>query len=304
LEATELSHPLPGERTAVFVFIQYVSLGKKLSRILDLLYTTTQRRDGARKIAELDRDLRVWNQNLGAVGILFEIGSSGSIHSTASASHFNETTTLWLQLMANITMTLIHRPGLSFDDTIPEFGNCLRACLDSGNSILSLVKTFNIPTWLRNISLVGPATIFQSALVHVYSELKYRTFKPHGFPALDTSTGVISRAISILTLDVQDSRVLQTERDFYSESLNEIIVTLRTLLSSLSIVTQDFTDPANVDESMPISNTETFDDENWSGNALEALNYMAASDWMGDASPFMDSWIWVDHNAGMARLIA
>ena len=270
------------------MFLQYVSLGKKLSRILDLLYTTTQRRDGARKITELDRDLRVWNQNLNANGILFDIGNSGLKNSSGSASHSNENTTIWLQLMANITMTLIHRPGLSFDDTTPEFGNCLRACLDSGSAILSLVETSHIPKWLRNLSLIGPATIFQSALVHIYSQFKYRTFKPDGFPILDTSMGVVSKGISILTMDVQRCRDTPEEGEFYSKALSEVIETLRTLLSSLPVVAQGFVDTTHVDHSIPISDApETFDEQIWGGNALEALNYMTASDWMGDASPFM-----------------
>ncbi|KAJ5510737.1 hypothetical protein PEX2_020160 [Penicillium expansum] len=287
LEATELSHPLPGERTAVFVFLQYVSLGKKLSRILDLLYTTTQRRDGARKITDLDRGLRVWNQNLKANGILFDIGNTDLQHSSGDTNHSYESTTMWLQLMANITMTLIHRPGLSFDDTTPEFGNCLRECLDSGSAILSLVEASNIPKWLRNLSLVGPATIFQSALVHIYSQLKYRTFKPDGFPALDTSMGMISKGISILTMD--SSRATQVQGSIYSESLSEIIKTLRTLLSSLPVAQGLVETPHVVDDGVPISDApDTFDEQNWSGNALDALNYMTASDWMGDPSgPFM-----------------
>lgn len=269
------------------MFLQYVSLGKKLSRILDLLYTTTQRRDGARKITDLDRDLRVWNQNLKANGILFDIGIIGRQHSSDGTNHSNEITTIWLQLMANITMTLIHRPGLSFDDTTPEFGNCLRACLDSGSVILSLLETSNIPKWLRNLSLVGPATIFQSALVHIYSQLKYRTFKPDGSPALDTSMGMVSKGISILTME--NSRATQAQGIFYSESIREIIKTLQTLLSSLPGAQGLVETPHVVNDGVPVSDApETFDEQNWSGNALDSLNYMTASDWMGDPSgPFM-----------------
>lgn len=269
------------------MFLQYVSLGKKLSRILDLLYTTTQRRDGARKITDLDRDLRVWNQNLKANSILFDIGVTGLQHSSDGTNHSYESTTIWLQLMANITMTLIHRPGLSFDDTTPEFGNCLRACLDSGSAILSLLETSNIPKWLRNLSLVGPATIFQSALVHIYSQLKYRTSRPDGFPALDTSMGMVSKGISILTME--SSRPTQAQGGFYSESLSEIIKTLQTLLSSLPVAQGLVETPHVVNDGVPVSDApDTFDEQNWSGNALDSLNYMTASDWMGDPSgPFM-----------------
>jgi hypothetical protein len=130
-------------------------------------------------------------------------------------------------------MNFIHRPGLSFDYTTPEFGICLSACLGSGNAILSLVESLQIPRWLRNLSLIGPATIFKSPLVQVYSQLKYRTFKLDGFPALDTSMGVVSKGISILTSEIHSFLAVQGGKSFYCESLNEVIETLQTLLSSM-----------------------------------------------------------------------
>ncbi|CAG8103286.1 unnamed protein product [Penicillium olsonii] len=282
LEAAELSHPLPGERTSVFVFLQYVSLGKKSSQILDLLYTTTQRRDGARKITELERDLRVWNQNLKANGIVFDIGDNGLQHLDGNACQSYDNATLWLQLMSNMIMNLIHRPGLSFDDTSPEFVMCLKACLDSGTAISSLVQTLQIPRWLRNLSLIGPSTIFQSSLVHIYSHLKFGMSKPNGLPSLDASMSQVSKAISLLTADVQSSLINQTAEDFYRQSLNEIIETLQTLLSSLPMVTQSFLSTELLTNE-GASTSDTFD-EQWGGNALDALNYMTASDWMGNTS--------------------
>ncbi|KAL4868387.1 fungal-specific transcription factor domain-containing protein [Aspergillus spectabilis] len=64
LEAGGLLHPLPGETTPVFLFNLYATMGKKMSSILDILYTTTQRRQGSVKIEKLDREMRVWSQNL------------------------------------------------------------------------------------------------------------------------------------------------------------------------------------------------------------------------------------------------
>ncbi|KAL4959557.1 Zn(II)2Cys6 transcription factor [Aspergillus stella-maris] len=58
LEDTELIHPLPGQTTPIFSFNHYAAMGKKMSSILDSLYTTTQRRLGAAKIERLDRDMR------------------------------------------------------------------------------------------------------------------------------------------------------------------------------------------------------------------------------------------------------
>lgn len=287
LSVTELSHPLPGEKTAVFVFLQYVNLGKMLSKVLGLLYTTTQRRDGARKITELDRDLRVWNQNLKANGILFDIGNAGLQYSDKANDPYNGTT-IWLQLMSNIALNFIHRPGLSFDDTTPEFGTCLSACVDSGSAILSLVETSQIPKWLRNLSLIGPATVFQSSLIHIYAQVKSRILKPDGLPALDTSMDMILKGISILTSDLQISLSTREGDSFYRESLIEIIETLRTLLSSLPMVAHGLLNTAPVVEDGLPAASDRFDEQAWGGNALDALNYMTDSDWMGDSSgPFM-----------------
>ncbi|KAJ5361129.1 hypothetical protein N7541_001973 [Penicillium brevicompactum] len=288
LEASELSHPLPGERTGVFVFLQYVSLGRKLSRILDLLYTTTQRRDGARKITELDRDLRVWIQNLKTSGINLDIGSTNFQHSVDISVQPYENATIWLQLMSSITMNFIHRPGLSFDDTTADFGICLRACLDSSTTILSLIEGLQVPRWLRNLSLIGPATVFQSSLVHIYLHLKHTISKPDGLPSLDTSMGVISKGISLLKSDAQSSLVNQATGNFYRQSLREITETLETLLSSLPMVSQSFLGPDSVVNDDTSTTADTLDEQYWGGNALDALNYMNAFDWMGNpSSPFM-----------------
>ncbi|KAJ5736490.1 uncharacterized protein N7483_001615 [Penicillium malachiteum] len=155
LDAAEPSHPLPGERTAVFLFIQYVALGKILSRIREMLYTTTQRRNGATKINDLTMDLRMWNQNLKMTGIIFDIGTIPSPFLSNESADDTERTVLWLQLLANIAMVLINRPGLSFDDTTVEFANCLRACVASSTVNLLLLKEIQAPNWLRNPSLKG-----------------------------------------------------------------------------------------------------------------------------------------------------
>lgn len=290
LEATELSHPLPGETTAVFAFLQYVAIGKRLSRILNLLYTTTQRRDGARKITDLDRDLRVWNQNLKASGIFFDIGNPSIQHSAGDCSDPSTSMAIWLELMANVTMILINRPGLTFDDSTPEFGSCLRSCLDSSSAILSLLEGSHIPGWLRNMSLIGPGTVFQSALMQIYCQLKRRKLKTNGYPGLDTSMSMVSKGIYILTTDNQNCSINQSNGTFYSESLKEVVQTLQGLLSSMSLTELVPEDPSNVmDDNIPPSDLpERFGDQNWGGNALDALNYMTPCDWMVDATgPFM-----------------
>lgn len=282
LDATDLSHPLPGERTAVFVFIQYVALGRKLSRILDLLYTTTRRRDGAVKIAELDLELRMWNQSLKTGGIFFDIGNVSEL-SSGGTHHSDEKIKAWLQLTANLSMVLVHRPGLSFSDTTTEFANCLRTCLDCSQVILSLLSDSNYPQWLRNISFMGPGTVFQSALMYAYCQCKCLPSKSEGIPSLETSVTMISKGISILDHDL---RCHPTGPDFYSESITEVIGTLRTLQSSLAQVAHAAADATNIMQEYHDPNI--FDEHTWGSNALDELNYMTATDWMGEIpGPFM-----------------
>lgn len=283
LGATGLSHPLPGERTAVFVFIQYVALGRKLSRILDLLYTTTRRRDGATKIAELDLELRMWNQNLKTSGISFDIGSFSEV-ALGESYHGDNRIRLWLQLMANFAMILIHRPGLSFDDTTAEFGKCLRICLDCSQVILTTLSDSCIAPWLRSLSLVGPSTVFQSALMHAYCQCKCLPSRPEEMPPLETSMDMISKGISILQSDLRGNRFNGPE--FYQESIAEVIGTLQTLQSSLTQVAHGAADATNIMHGNHDPNI--FEDDIWGSNALVDLNYMSATDWMGEMSgPFM-----------------
>ncbi|KAJ5183047.1 hypothetical protein N7492_000663 [Penicillium capsulatum] len=282
-EAPELSHPLPGERTAVFFFIQYVSLCRKLSRILDALYTTTRRRDGATKIADLDLELRMWNQNLKTDGIYFDIGSISGLPS-AESQHGVDNIRTWLQLMANYAMVLIHRPGLSFDDTTSDFAKCLRICLDSSQAILTILSHSPIPFWLRGISLMGPGTVFQSALMYAYCQGKFLSSRPEQIPSLETSMTMISKGIFILESDLHLHPSAGTE--FYHESISEVIATLQTLRSSLAQVAKAAADATNIMQGHGDSNI--FQDEMWVSNALDDLNYMSATDWMGEMSgPFM-----------------
>lgn len=283
LGATELSHPLPGERTTVFVFIQYVALGRKLSRILDLLYTTTRRRDGATKIAELDLELRMWNQNLKTSGISFDIGNFSELAS-GETCHVDNRIKLWLQLIANFAMILIHRPGLSFDDKTAEFRKCLSTCLDCSRVILMALSSSYIPSWLRGMSLMGPSTVFQSSLMYAYCQCKCFPSGSEGIPPLETSMTMISKGASTLESDLRARRLNGTE--FYLESITEVIGTLQTLRSSLAQVAHATADATNIIHENNGHNI--FEEEMWGSNALDDLNYMSATDWMGEMSgPFM-----------------
>ncbi|KAJ5640657.1 hypothetical protein N7528_000282 [Penicillium herquei] len=288
LDAAELSHPLPGERTAVFLFIQYVALGKLLSRIRETLYTTTQRRNGATKINDLNLDLRMWNQNLKMTGIIFDIGTIPSPSLRNESAHENDRTVLWLQLLANTAMVFINRPGLSFDDTTVEFANCLRACVASSTANLSLLKEVHVPNWLRNMSLVTPGMVFQSALMHVYCQCYCRTLNLEGCPALEASMDMISHAIFVLEKDRTDFQHIHVHQSFYNQSINEAIGTLQLLRSLLSTPGHIPGTEPNIDQEFVDQTHRAFDDQSWSANALDDLNYVLTTDWMYEVpEPFM-----------------
>lgn len=289
LDAAELTYPLPGERTPVFLFVQYVSLGKLLSRIREMLYTTTQRRNGASKINDLNLDLKIWNQNLKMTGITFDIGIIPSSSPRNESSYENEGPVLWLQLLANTAMVLINRPGLSFDDTTVEFANCLRACVASSAANLSLLEGHQVPHWLRNMSLFGPSMVFQSALMHVYCQCYRRTISLQECPALEASVGGISNAISILEKDRTDFHHVNSNQSFYHQSMNEAVSTLKLLLSLLS--TPEHIEAGaelSVDQGFVSQSPGTLDDPSWSATALEDLNYVLDTDWIYEVQgPFM-----------------
>ncbi|KAJ5092842.1 hypothetical protein N7456_008703 [Penicillium angulare] len=287
LDAADISHPLPGERTAVFIFIQYVNLGKILSRVREMLYTTTQRRNGAVKIHDLNLNLRMWNQNLKMNGIDFDIGNVSSRDTSGEPASENERTTLWLQLLANVAMVLVHRPGLSFDDTTVDFSNCVGSCLASGTAILSLLHDPQAPQWLRNMSLVGPSMVFQSSLMHIYGQCYSRSVHLEGCPSLETSIDCLQNGISILQRDGANSSHFGSS--FYHESITETIKTLQLLHTLLAQDGQNTpgAGPSIYDEILG-QPPGILDDQVWSANALDALNYVIPTDWMYEVpGPFM-----------------
>lgn len=284
LDSADISHPLPGENTAVFVFIQYVRIGKILSRIREMLYTTTKRRNGVAKIKELDLDLQMWSQSLKAHGIKFEIGALPTINPLEVTGKGIERTTLWLQLLANIAMVFIHRPGLSFDESTSQFANCLRACVASSSAGLALLENTHVPRWLQNLSIMGPAVVFQSGLMHVYYQCLSATVQLEGGPSLETSLDLILKGRSILEKHIiLNPQVPGSRKSIYHGSISEVIGVLD-LLHSLLVQKGKFQANTGSLSSHDILGDPPvfFDGINWGTEALDVLNYVTAADWAYD----------------------
>ncbi|KAL4879958.1 fungal-specific transcription factor domain-containing protein [Aspergillus karnatakaensis] len=278
LDATELVHPLPGQTTPVHFFNHYATMGKKLSSILDLLYTTTRRGDGSSKIERLDREMRVWSQNLEAGD---DCNSLESSHlSLPPADKGCSLMLLWLRLLVQYSIILIHRPGLTFDDTTPEFGTCLGACVRASTEILHLLSLSALTLYFRSLCPVGPALVFQCGLMHIYCQCKIAAlnFTGIGMPGLGESIAAVSQAVEILeryTHQVSLTPATQGLRgDFYVESINATIKALKTL----SVLFQH-TPEAWQTEPLPDLSYPSF-----GVSSLYDLNHMTAMDWAQDIS--------------------
>ena len=290
LEAADILYPFPGESTGVSVFIQYVRIGRILSRVREKLYTTTKRRNGAIKIKDLAFDLRMWAQDLRSNGIYFDVGSlsetaSGPVKRDIAGSN------MWLQMLGNVAMVLINRPGLSFDDTTAEFAGCLLANAQSSGANLVLLEESRPPLWLRNLSMVSPGMVFQSALMHVYFQCYSPTIQLQGVPSLEASLHMVSHGISILERDnaMLNPPATSAPRPGSHESLSEVIEVLK-LLQALLIQRRQLTaNPVTLLETTPFqSESAMLSEQDWGTDALETLNYFSATDWAYEIpGPFM-----------------
>lgn len=296
VSTVHLSHPFPGEITSIFFFNQYVLLGKKLSKILEQLYTTTARRGGVEKICSLDRDLRAWNQAFNAHQHVnpFEIGSFSRLPFEESNHEGHAFINSWLQLMANIAMVMIHRPGLTFDVVTPEFCRSLKSCVASCAVIIELVDDNALGWWLRNQCPSGPALVFQCALMHIYLHCNPEVSGPGWATSSATSRSIVFKAISILEVYLISCRSTSSDitvtDDSRAQAIEDAIQTLHHLASALpeannlpelkstqnQIEDGDSITDTNVDFGSA-SNMEI-----WNSNALGSLNNLEMFEWSFD----------------------
>ncbi|KAI0466566.1 fungal-specific transcription factor domain-containing protein [Xylaria cf. heliscus] len=170
-ESPHISLPLPGESTPMNDFIAFVHLSRILSTTLDQLYTTTSRRNGPDKIVKLRSELLGWNQRfvdqLGG-----QIDGNGLLRADIhlhSSPHDETPSRLLLPSVSNMTAMLIHRPGLTFADTTPEFYESLRWCAASSSMIIENASIIaSDPRMCRIVFPPSPNIIFQSAMLHIF----------------------------------------------------------------------------------------------------------------------------------------
>ena len=266
--------------------------------ILGQLYTTTQRREGEEKILNLDRELRGWYQNLStALNISPCLGNAEQAFAGTRLRRFLDSEKLmiaWLDIMANYALVLIHRPALTFDKTTSCFRESLSIAVKATSAIIQLANAS--PYHKRALTCVplGPAVIFQSALMQVFN-------------ACLGEFGVLSTRLDLAQSIVEEGiQLLQGMQNNVDEGAGSQKGSVWPAIALLQTLTSEFlSSPDNLDvpsQPQPISQsdqdlsfgppTATFPDttlepgeqstfDYWNTSALENLNHLDifASDW-------------------------
>ncbi|KAL3466995.1 fungal-specific transcription factor domain-containing protein [Aspergillus heterothallicus] len=280
--ARELVHPFPGQTTAVAFFNHYTILAKKISSILNLLYTTTQRRQGVAKIQRLDRDLRVWTQDLGLDDEALETDLP---HPQMTVNGCGSMI-LWLRLLSRFCIILINRPALTFDDKTREFAACLTACITASTETVHLLWLSDLEQSFLYLCPFGPGLVFQCALMHVYCQCKSKIISLTGMPTVEESITVISNAINILVRYRPNSQPASIEgippEDGQPGSIDSAIEVLKGLILLLQ---NSSPQPLSWPAGSPLASTQYAIPT----TCLYDLNYMTAMDWAQDISDTFDS---------------
>lgn len=166
IKCDQLAYSLPGETTRMEPFIRYIQLSQIMSRCLQQMYTTTDRRGAVGKIQLLQRELDVWKQNLEScwpdVALIAE---SANNNLGATVDYI----LLWFHLMELFTSVLIHRPALTFTPQEPQFKNSLGACVQAATKIIASFQYGQDQHLLTRMWPSGYHLVLQSAMVILYS---------------------------------------------------------------------------------------------------------------------------------------
>ncbi|KAE8312831.1 hypothetical protein BDV41DRAFT_588516 [Aspergillus transmontanensis] len=209
MHSDQLSYPLPGETTHIEPFLQYVNLAQILSRCLEQMYTTTNRRGGVAKIHRLHRELDVWKQDVQSS--LPNIARTKELIQTR-LHNINNTTTaynsvghpdfisVWLFILGELATMLIHRPALTFSQQEPQFADSLRACREATTHLILAFELTSDASIVPRIWPSGHHLIFQSGLMLLYDRWFQNPVQSPGISSEpDTLPKFIHIAITLLS---------------------------------------------------------------------------------------------------------
>ncbi|KAE8360070.1 hypothetical protein BDV27DRAFT_162012 [Aspergillus caelatus] len=209
MHSDQLSYPLPGETTHIEPFLQYVHLAQILSRCLEQMYTTTNRRGGVAKIYRLQRELDVWKQNVQSS--LPNIARTGELIQTRlhninkpttayNSVEFPDSISLWLFILGELATMLIHRPALTFGQQEPQFADSLRACREATTQLILAFELASDVSFVPHIWPSGHHLVFQSGLMLLYDRWFQSPTQPSGISIEpDTLLRFIYIAITLLS---------------------------------------------------------------------------------------------------------
>lgn len=132
--ADEYLLSLPGEPTGMLLFVSLIKVVRVLSNALEILYTTTERRQAVTKIESIDRSLDEWLHNLPDhlhldPATLSEF--SGDDRGTDPAVAFLHLTHLYTRFVA-------HRVAISFQPQAIQYWTSLARCTTLAKEIICL----------------------------------------------------------------------------------------------------------------------------------------------------------------------
>lgn len=264
MDAAELAVPLPGERTQSATFIALIKLHHILQQATQLLFTTTERRDGEAKIDRLERQLRVWRYENG------ELTEPGDYLAS------------FLGLINHFTMLLIHQPGLTMDENSEQVCKSMSVSLESALSILQALTKAQRERRLMYLQPNATRMAFQSALMCLYYTWHSKTTDFGAFSSPERQSlsleSAIDLACSLLNLhrcdiapkdataDLQRCQIVQDDLNKAATALRSM--TKQTYTSLGQTITARF-------EPLPDLDRVTADD---------AAMQNSTDDWLGDSS--------------------
>jgi hypothetical protein len=132
--ADEYLLSLPGEPTGMLLFVSLIKLVRILSKTLEILYTTTERRQVVTKIESIDRLLDEWLHNL-----------PGHLHlgravpeQLSSSAQGTDRTIAFLRLTYLYTRFVAHRVTISFQSQAVQYWTSLATCVALAKEIIWL----------------------------------------------------------------------------------------------------------------------------------------------------------------------
>lgn len=160
ISASSLEFPLPGERSQVDSALCMFGLARIVGKMLEQLYTTTNRRGGVAKISQLQADLDVWERSLPQT--VDETGGIGTDGGVAVES----LETFFLRVALCVATVHIHRPALAFTAADPQFSDSLLACGRASARLITLVSRV-VPA-LTDQPLAPQDTVLKYLVVFLY----------------------------------------------------------------------------------------------------------------------------------------